>query len=316
MNLRMLLLTSAVTVCAASGFAADQKPGALFRDCETCPEMVAIPSGSFVMGSDHVEAMRNDENRPEGPKRNVTITKPFAAGKFEVTNREFGAFIAATGFRPSPACQSWGNTTPTDGVTWRDPDYGRPPVDAEPVVCVSWIDAKAYARWLTDTTGKTYRLLTEADWEYAAKGGAATTWPWGDDAQKICEYANSYDTEGRTDPRQTRDAGGPGAARTECSDDYQIVAPAGRFKPNGYGLHDMIGNVWEWTEDCSAPGLYPEGPLDGSALHVAPGSCDKRAVRSASWRTRLSRHRPTFRGRDPEPTASNIFGFRIARNLE
>ena len=139
-------------------------------------------------------------------------------------------------------------------------------------------------------------------------------WPWGNDAQKICEYANSFDKAGRADPRQTNDGGATKAEQTECNDGYAIVAPVGKFKPNAFGVYDTIGNVWEWTEDCSAAGLYPEKPNDGSAREVE-GVCEKRAVRSASWRTRLSRHRDTFRGRDPEPTASNIFGFRIGRDL-
>jgi len=311
-----MLLASTVALLTGASAAADRKAGDIFRDCAECPEMVVIPAGDFAMGSDHLEPMRNNEVRPEGPVRKVSIKKQFAAGKYELTNKEFGAFVKASNYQPTSACQVWGNVEKIEGITWRQPDYGRPPREDEPVVCVTWLDAKAYAKWLSDTTGHKYRLLTEAEWEYAAKGGATTTWPWGENAQQICEYANSYDAEARTDPRQTRDAGDPAAPRTECSDGYQIVAPAGRFKPNRFGLYDMIGNVWEWTEDCSAPGAYPDGPLDGSAVFVAPGTCDKRAVRSASWRTRLSRHRPTFRGRDPEMTASNIFGFRIARDLE
>ena len=113
----------------------------------------------------------------------------------------------------------------------------------------------------------------------------------------------------------TNDGGNAQREEAECSDGSAIVAPAGTLKPNAFGLYDMIGNVWEWTEDCSAT-LYPAEPTDGSAAAVAPGTCEKRAVRSGSWRTRLSRHRPTFRGRDPETTASNIFGFRVARDIE
>jgi formylglycine-generating enzyme required for sulfatase activity len=308
-------LTAGVLAAACAGpTATAPRPGQTLRDCADCPEMVVVPPGAFKMGSDHVERMRGNEMRPEGPVRDVRIGYAFAVGKYEVTNKEFGAFVAATGYRPADACQVWGGIDTVAGKTWREPDYGRPPRDDEPVVCVSWRDAKAYTAWLSQITGKSYRLLTEAEWEYAAKAGAATTWPWGEDAQKICEYANVFDATGRADPRQTNDGGAAGAEQAECSDGYAIVAPVGRFKPNAFGLYDMIGNVWEWTEDCSAPGLYPAAPVDGSAVQAA-GPCDKRAVRSASWRTRLSRQRPSFRGRDPEPTASNIFGFRVARDL-
>jgi formylglycine-generating enzyme required for sulfatase activity len=308
----MTVATLALGTSAA--LATDEKPGTVLRDCPTCPELVVIPQGKFSMGSDHVEKMRGNEMRPEGPVRQVTIGYSFAAGKYEVTNAEFGAFLAATGYQPAAACQVWGGVDVVQGKTWRDPDYGRPPRDDEPVVCVTWNDAKAYAAWLGQTTGKKYRLLTEAEWEYAAKAGSTAAWPWGDEAQKICEYANVYDATGRADPRQTNDGGDPSAPKAECSDGQAIVAPVGRYKPNAFGLHDMVGNVWEWTEDCSAPGLYPNKPVDGSAVQ-AQGVCEKRAVRSASWRTRLSRQRVSFRGRDPEPTASNIFGFRVAREL-
>jgi formylglycine-generating enzyme required for sulfatase activity len=308
-------LSLGLAACASGPTTTAMNPGTAFRDCADCPEMVAIAPGSFTMGSDHIEAMRGNEMRPEGPIRQVNIAKPFAAGKYEVTNKEFGAFVTATGYKPAAACQIWGGVDVVPGKTWRDPDYGRPPRESEPVVCVTWLDAKAYAAWLSKTTGKTYRLLTEAEWEYTAKAGSKTIWPWGEDAQRICEFGNAFDKVGRADPRQTNDGGATGAAQAECSDGYAIVAPVGQFKPNAFGVYDTIGNVWEWTEDCSAPGLYPDKPLDGSAVQMA-GQCDKRAVRSASWRTRLSRHRPTFRGRDPEPTASNIFGFRIGRDLE
>jgi len=310
---RLAFILAAATLASCAG-APGLKPGAGFKDCADCPDMVAVPAGSFSMGSDHIEAMRGNEMRPEGPVRQVTIAKSFAAGKYEVTNKEFGAFVADSGYKPADACQVWGGVDVVKGKTWRDPDYGRAPRDNEPVVCASWIDSKAYAAWLSKTTGKNYRLLTEAEWEYAAKAGSTTVWPWGTDAQKICEYANAFDKIGRADPRQTNDGGVAGAEQAECSDGYAIVAPVGQFKPNAFGLYDMIGNVWEWTEDCSAPGMYPAGPLDGSAVQ-AIGACEKRAVRSASWRTRLSRHRPSFRGRDPEPTASNIFGFRVGRDL-
>lgn len=293
--------------------ATTQSPAAV-RDCPTCPELVSIPAGTFSMGSDRIEKMRGDEMRPQGPIRTVTITKPFMAGKYEVTNKEFEAFVTASGYKAPEACQVWGGIDVVQGKTWRDPDYGRAPLENEPVVCVTWLDAKAYAAWLSETTGKKYRLLTEAEWEYAAKGGATTTWPWGEDAQKICEYANVFDATGRSDPRQTNDGGQSSAEQAECTDGFAIVAPVGQFKPNGFGLYDTIGNVWEWAEDCSLE-LYPATPVDGTAVQVE-NACPKRAVRSASWRTRLSRQIPTFRGRDPEPTASNIFGFRIARDAE
>jgi formylglycine-generating enzyme required for sulfatase activity len=316
--LRWVIATGAALLlgaCASSmsGPAAAPRAGATFSDCAACPKMVVVPPGTFQMGSDHIEPMRGNEMRPEGPIRTVTIAKAFAAGKFEVTNKEFGAFVKATGYVPAQACQVWGGIEVKQGKTWKDPDYGRPPQDNEPVVCITWRDAKAYVGWLAKITGKPYRLLSEAEWEYADHGGTSTTWPWGEDAGRICEFGNSFDITGRKDPRMTNDGGPAVDPKDLCDDRFAIVAPVGSFKPNGFGLYDMVGNVWEWVEDCSL-NLHPASPVDGSPVEVQ-GACEKRGNKGGSWRTRLSRQRPAFRGRDPETTASNIFGFRVGRNL-
>jgi formylglycine-generating enzyme required for sulfatase activity len=303
----------AVAVLAAFGAPARAQSTAEFRDCLTCPIMVPIPPGEFIMGSDRTEQMRADEIRPEGPIRRVTIARPFAAGKYEVTNAEFAAFVGTTDYVATQTCQVMGSPAYVAGKSWRDPGYERPPRDDEPVVCVTWRDAKAYAGWLARATGKPYRLLTEAEWEYVGHGGTQATYPWGEDEARACEHGNVYDAQGRNDPRLARDGAGLSRQMAPCDDGYQQVAPVGRFKANIYGLHDTVGNVFEWVEDCSLA-LYPPAPLDGSAVQVE-GACDKRAIRGGSWRTRLSRQRPTFRGRDPELTSSAIFGFRVARDL-
>ena len=290
-------------------------PGAIFQDCADCPEMVVIPSGTFRMGSDRREQMR-EGLRPEGPIRTVTIARPFAAGRFEVTNAAYAAFIEATGYSPTNGCVPSGGRDPVDGITWRNPGIGTEVADDEPVVCVDWHDAKAYTLWLAGRTGFRYRLLTEAEWEYATKAGSTAVWPWGDkegdDETHICRYGNVFDESGLTDPRSNI---GENAAATAvaCDDGYPSLAPVGQFTPNAFGLYDTIGNVWEWVEDCSVT-LYSDTPVDGTAWQ-APGVCEKRAVRSGSWRTRISRHRPTFRGRDPADLAYFMFGFRVARDL-
>lgn len=288
-------------------------PGAVFRDCADCPEMVIIPPGRFEMGSDRSEQMRDDELRPLGPIRTVTIAEPFAAGRFEVTHGEYSRFVAETGYTPASRCVTWGGRDPVDGVTWLDPKLDALPADDEPVVCVTWRDAKAYVAWLSSETGQPYRLLTEAEWEYAAKAGSTATWPWGEDAARICEYGNVFDESGLKEPRSTS-ASNASAQAAQCDDGFMHESPVGQFKPNAFGLYDMTGNVWEWTEDCS-PMLYQPEPVDGSA-YQAPGVCEKRAVRSGSWRTRLSRHQPDFRGRDPEDLAYYMFGLRLARDLK
>ncbi len=303
----------ALLALASCGTAPVKPPaqGRGFQDCPKCPEMVAVPSGTFRMGADHVEAMQFGEMRTEGPVRTVTIRKPFAAGKFEVTNAEFGAFIAATGYVPSQRCQTWSDNKYHDGLNWRDPDYGRLPAPQEPVVCVTWLDAKAYVAWLAKTTGKPYRLLSEAEWEFAARGGVYGKWPWGDKDADICANANILDASGMKEPRSVGSRGN--AEADACEDHFVLVSPVGKFKPNAYGLYDMIGNVWEWVEDCSVL-PYPTTPLDGTAVEVQ-GECKLRSIRGGSWRTRLSRQSITFRGRDPELQASQIFGFRVGRDL-
>lgn len=317
----MRIISSVITVAAFVGGAAghanadgriDLSAGAIFRDCADCPDLVVIPSGSFQMGSSHMEPMRDSESRPEGPIRTVTIEKSFAAGRHEVTHAEYNAFVTETGYVPTNACVTWGGRDPIDGVNWLDPKIGEPLRGNDPVVCVDWHDAKAYTLWLSGKTGQRYRMLTEAEWEYAAKAGAKTTWPWGEDESEICKYGNVFDQSGLKEPKSaTNDNAAARAAK--CDDGYVHVAPVGQYSPSAFGLYDMIGNVWEWTEDCSLM-LYQDGPLDGSA-YQAVGRCEKRAVRSGSWRSRMSRHRPTFRGRDPADLAYYIFGFRIAREL-
>jgi len=306
-----------VTVIAAfTGLVATpasaQSPGDTLRDCDDCPELVVIPPGSFVMGSNHDEPMRGGEMRPQGPERDVTIAYPLAVGKYEVTVGEWRAFTEATG-HPAADCSAWGGDRRQWGHSWEEPGYGQPTTDNDPVVCVYWTDAVAYTEWLSEITGEQYRLPTEAEWEYAASGGVDTKWPWGESADQICDYGNVLDQEGIKDPRLISGSGTQADMAAQCSDGYALVAPVGQFKPNGFGLHDTVGNVWEWAEDCSYT-YYPMEPVDGSAV-IPDGVCEKRAVRSGSWRTRVERNRPTFRGRDPEPTAYHLFGFRVARDV-
>ena len=183
------------------------RPGRVFRDCPECPEMVVVPAGSFMMGSPSHEAGRGDD---EGPRHRVTIEKPFAVGKYEVTFAEWDACVAdggCGGHRPED--EGWGR--------------GR-----RPVINVNWDDAKAYVRWLNRKTGKQYRLPSEAEWEYAARAGTTTRYNWGDDIGR--NRANCNGCGSRWDRKQT--------------------APVGSFRANVFGLHDVHGNVWEWVEDC------------------------------------------------------------------
>jgi formylglycine-generating enzyme required for sulfatase activity len=282
-----------------------------FKDCTSCPEMVVVPAGTFVMGSDHVEPVAG-EFRPEGPIHEVRIPKAFAVGKYEITNEEFSSFVDATGYQASEGCIKWrGEQREQEfGGTWRNPDYGRDPGPREPVVCVNWRDAKAYTTWLAKTAGKPYRLLSEAEWEYLAHGGTQTTWPWGENPDNACATANVFDDDGADRDKAFRYASWQ---PVKCRDGFGIVSPVGALQANSFGVHDIIGNVWEWTQDCSLR-FYDPARNDGKPVEVE-GECDRRAVRGGSWFSQISRNRVTFRGRDPELRASHIFGFRVAMTL-
>jgi formylglycine-generating enzyme required for sulfatase activity len=269
------------------------------RDCPDCTPVALIPAGSFIMGAEGGEP-----GRPDGPPHPVTIERPFGLAITEVTNRQFAQFVKETGAADASGCEVWPkDTVAFEKARWQDPGYGRKPKPDEPVACVSWNDAKAYMAWLARKTGKPYRLPSEAEWEYAARGGTSTAFFWGDDAEEGCAYANLYDAAGQ---------GRFNWASTTCNDGAATVAPVGRYQPNAYGLHDMIGNVWEWVEDCHVV-PYPASHDGAAPLQTDP--CDRRGVRGGSWMTRPDRNRVTFRGRDPADVRYFMFGFRVARDL-
>ena len=292
-------------VIAAASAAPPTAPGETFRECDACPLMVVVPPGSFQMGDDGGE-----KGRYEGPVHTVTIRQPFAVGVFELTNAEYGAFVDATGHRSGEDCRIWDGRMPanTPGKSWTDPGYGRPPRPDEPVACINWNDAKAYAAWLAEFTGKPYRLVSEAEWEYVARGNTPKTrYTWGDADEDACAHANVFDRAAAKaeQPRPFKPA--------DCDDGFMEVAPVGQLRANTFGVYDIIGNVWEWVEDC-----YVMTYLDSQtteAAQVAHG-CDRRGVRGGSWGTTVDRQRPEFRGRDPVELTTQIFGTRIARDLE
>ncbi|HPF26524.1 MAG TPA: formylglycine-generating enzyme family protein [Steroidobacteraceae bacterium] len=300
----LALLGVAATSLAVAQIA--PKAGEVFRDCAECPQMVVVPPGEFIMG----ETEDPEPERLEGPKRAVRIDYSFAVGKFELTNGEYRRFVEATGHKTAgTGCNVFlvDKVIATPGTSWADPDYGRPIRDDEPVACIRWSDAKSYVSWLAGHTGKKYRLLTEAEWEYAARAGTQGRYVW-DTAQTgaPCRVANTHDKSG------AKAAPTLPSLAADCDDGYAGVAPVGQFAPNAFGLYDMIGNVWEWIEDCYEMPYGATG-VDGSA-QLAVG-CDRRGSRGGSWRTDLKRQRPAFRGRDPEALTSQIFGTRVARDL-
>jgi formylglycine-generating enzyme required for sulfatase activity len=280
------------------------------RDCDGCPDMVLLPAGAFSMGSPDPEAGRDAD---EGPQHGVTIARPFSVGRFEVTRGQFAAFVAASGHQAQGGnCWYWNSAeskyrNDDPAKTWRNPGYAQ--TDTHPVVCVSWSDAKAYANWLSGRTGKTYRLLSEAEWEYAARAGAGSSRPWGDDPNLACRHANIRDQAFKRSVPAGE--GRQWSGLHGCDDNSAYTADVGSYQRNAFGLHDMIGNVWEWTEDC-ANASYAGAPGDASAW--LSGDCAARMVRGGSWYSDVRYARSTNRNQEGIGGRNWNLGFRLARN--
>jgi formylglycine-generating enzyme required for sulfatase activity len=248
------------------------KPGDPFRECaKDCPEMVVVPAGEFVMGSPASEKGRYNA---EGPQHKVTLAKPFAVAKFDVTFADWDACVSVGG-------------CPQEGRAG-DAGWGR---GTRPVIFVSWDDAQRYVAWLSRMTGKAYRLLTEAEYEYAARAGTQTAYPWGDDIGK--DNANCNGCGSQWDNRQT--------------------APVDSFKPDRFGLYQMVGNVWKWVEDCYHEN-YNGASADGSAW--TSGDCKNRVVRGGSWLNDPEYLRSADRGGSRTVDRDVDLGFRVARTLD
>ncbi|WP_420635013.1 formylglycine-generating enzyme family protein [Candidatus Palauibacter sp.] len=253
--------------------AVDVAPADVFSDCAECPQMVVVPAGAFTMGS-------------PPSRHHVTIGAPLAVGVYEVTFAEWDACVNAGGCGGHwPSDQGWGRGD-------------------RPVIGVSWDDAQAYVSWLSRHTGQDYRLLSEEEWEYSARAGTVTERFWGDTESDQCRYANGYDATAHAE----RGVSEP----VTCSDGYASTAPVGSFVPNRFGLYDMLGNVYEWTQDCWN-GSYAGAPTDGSAWQS--GDCGDRVLRSGSWTGSPWRLRSTSRDWNPTDSRFNNIGIRVARTL-
>jgi formylglycine-generating enzyme required for sulfatase activity len=283
------------------------KTGDEFKECEDCPAMIVIPAGSFTMGSPDGS---QDRYPDEGPQRLVTIAQPFAVSKFAVTYDQFAAFVRNTNHDAGSQC--WTFEEGKGEVrerSWRNPGF--PTVGNQPVVCLSWNDAKAYVTWLSSKTGNPYRLPTEAEWEYAARGRTEpvpyTRWFFGDDENDLCRYGNSMDHTARIsiEANQTW----PFA---ECSDGYAYASPVGSFMPNNFGLYDMVGNAWQFTEDCYHDS-YAGAPSDGSAWTT--GECVRRTNRGGGWSVFPKNLRTPMRGRTLPEDRFTSTGIRLVRTL-
>ena len=253
--------------------------GRVFRDCPVCPEMVVLPAGTFTMGS---PASERGRNKDEGPQRKVKISRPFALGKFEVTFAQWDQCTGENACAHKPADQGWGR--------------GR-----RPVINVSWHDAKQYVAWLTKKTGQPYRLPTEAEWEYAVRGTTEVSEP----TAPFYTGATINYRQANYDANFTYNGGKQGLYRQKTVD-------VGSLPRNGFGLHEMHGNVWEWVEDCYKDS-YAGAPTDGSA--VTAGACSLRILRGGAWNYQPQLLRSAYRYATAPTVRLENVGLRVARSL-
>jgi formylglycine-generating enzyme required for sulfatase activity len=293
--------------------------GSTFRDCPNCPALVAIPAGTFLMGTSQDDAERDIKHVPpkerksrvpgitmgaedymaqEMPKHDVRIERPFALGVYPIMRGEYATFVNETGYNTNGDCifHHDHRYQHVPGLNWRNPGFAQ--TDRDPVVCVNKSDMEAYLVWLNShtherpsnhTTGP-YRLPSEAEWEYAARAGTQTAYWWGDSIgsnSAVCDACGN-----RWDNKQT--------------------APVDLFQANPYGLYDMLGNVWEFTADCWHNN-YTHAPLDGRAWMTA--GCSQHVMRGGSWSTDPWGLRSASRSRTTPDNRADYIGFRVARSL-
>lgn len=298
--IRMIALVMALTATTHAAVDEKLRPEAapvIFRDhlqsggpCGFCPELVRLPPGRFLMGAFPWEG-HGDEHGPDGSPFSVALEQPLAMSTGEISRREFEAFLAAVpDYRVQATCAGLvdGVFQPRIDAGWRKPGFVQAP--DEPVVCISWEDAEAYARWLSRQTGSRYRLPTEAEWEYAARAGSLTRYWWGDRIDR--ERANCADSR--------------------CDERYPYTAPPLAMAPNRFGLHHMLGNVWEWVADCYDAAAY-RNRADAYPAALAGDPDCKRVIRGGSWSEGVWSLRSTNREGWEARKPLNDIGFRVVR---
>ena len=264
--------------CAQSQYGAQSAPGDVIKDCDECPELVVIPPGTFMMGSPQDEVGRSDAVEdddednlagPGGEKLQVTIDYSFAVGRTEVTWDNWEACVAEGGCDGAGVEEAGG----AEG-------FGK---GNRPVINLLWKDMKAYVSWISEKTGKDYRLLSEAEWEYAARAGTTTRYSFGDDITKA-----------------------------DAQYDASSSVPTGSFEPNAFGLYDVHGNVWERVEDCYTPS-HADNPANGAPVAAFEG-CE-RVWKGGAWNLEPRALRSANRNRSEIVHRGSKFGFRVARTL-
>lgn len=286
-DMKLSIVATALFACLSLGVSvnAQPTPGEVFTNCPLCPDMMEVPGGTFLRG-DFLGVGEDDEQ----PRDEVTITE------FEVAINEV-TFVQYQECVDDGACESIAS----------DGGWGR---ESRPVINVSFLEALIYVSWLSRETGKQYRLLSDAEWEYAARGNMAKPYvsssrtDGGGDQWDWCYGNILVDQASRQLTGRTSGA--------SCNDQYPHTAPVGMFWANNYGLKDMSGNVWEWTMDCYQ-GHYRGVPRDGSPLLT--GDCSFHVVRGGSWSSNSMSARIANRSRREPGAGDNDIGFRVARTL-
>lgn len=251
----------------------------VFQDCDDCPEMLRIEPGVFAMGAESKILYRSLDYNSQ-PVSIVTIDYPFAVGRHEVTFEEWDACVSGGG---------------CNGYSPPDEGWGRGDL---PVIHVSWRDASAYVAWLSEITGETYRLPSEAEWEYVARGGVRHAFPWG--RWPSHEFANYGENKCCT-----------GAVKG--ADQWFNTSPVGSFPANAFGVYDMSGNVYEWVQDCFADS-YRDFSADGSPY--LGGACDRRPIRGGAWYSDPGRVRGSYRAYQTPDQRDYVIGFRVVREIQ
>jgi formylglycine-generating enzyme required for sulfatase activity len=275
---------------------------AAFRDCADCVELVALPGGSATIGSPGSE-----DGRSANEDQIDIALAPFAISRFPVTVSQYAQFFTETNRSQGPSCktnrQQAGSFADDGKAYWAEPGF--PQSDRHPVVCVSWDDADAFAKWMSVKTGRSYRLVSESEYEYAMRGGGTSPFPWSLQGY-ACTYANAYDDVA------TRSFGIQKTGSSPCADGETYTSAVGKYAVNAFGLFDMRGNVWSWTADCyvSASALRPR---DGKPY--AKATCDSGVQRGGSWNSTLTALRSARRAAEAPASRSTTTGFRVARSI-
>ncbi len=306
-------LVAVILLLAAAETLAQQVPAGEPRDCPVCPELALVPPGQFQMGS-APDAPELEPGRGESPAVRLSFARPFMISAREITHGEYRRFVEATGAKAAAGCRvfSGGQWVKDPDRSWRDPGFAAAPRDDEPVVCVSWDDARAYAEWLSGESGQRYRLPSEAEWEYVARGGTSFPRYWGENDSRedlalslACDNANVYDAS-------AVDALGLPGPNARCSDRAAALAPAAQYKPNAFGVYDIIGNAREWVMDCFTAS-YAGRPTDSRAW-IWQGGCEQKGVRGGSFASRPRDARAPARGSELAGHRQSDLGFRVARD--